>query len=288
MKAIRSDAVFLAALLVQRPPLKGEAQPLMPWLAPPAPPPALALMRRVGKRRKLRAGEYVFGPGDAFDSLVLLESGLGARAFGGLYNQSAAALALSAPGRIIGGNHCFFSGMPGIGRYFALTPAEALYAPREAVLATLRQDASLFEAFAAFLDRLLQSDRIGFGAIALLSARERLLMWALAWGLVFGDLVQAPDGERLVMTPALPAGLLSQVASTNLSQTKRDIAALKRSGVLRREGTSLSFAASALDPVWTWLCRSEELATKRARPADWRTLCCTPRCRLEPAGPALR
>ncbi len=282
MHAIRSDAAFLSGLLLQRRPPEGEAQPLMPWLAPPAPPAVLALMRRVGRRRELRAGEFVFGPRDAFDSLVLLESGLGARAFGGLYNQRAAALALTSPGRIIGGNHCFFSGMPGIGRYFALTPATALYAEREALLAELRRDAALFEAFAAFLDRLIQSDRIGFGAIALLCAKDRLLMWALSWGLVYGDLMQTPEGERLVMSPVLSANLLSHVVSANLSQTKRDIAALKRSGAFSRMGDALSVDAAMLDPVWDWLRNSEELTAKRKRPADWRPYCLAARRPFSP------
>ena len=236
MDTIRADEAFLASLHRQRVFPDDAFVPLLTWITPCPPAPIMALLERFGRIRRLRAGECMFGPNDRFDALVLLTKGLGGRVFGSLYNQPGSAIALSVPGRIIGGNHCFFSGRPGVGQYFLLTEGEALYVPRKQILSELREDVALFECFAAFLDMLFQGDRLGFGAIALLPAKSRLLLWALTWGFICGELETVGGEERLVFEPMLPVSLLSRVVSANPSQVKRDLTALRRSGELVRTG----------------------------------------------------
>ena len=137
----------------------------------------------------------------------------------------------------------------------------------------LRRDTALFEEFAAFLDRLFQSDRIGFGAIALLPVRKRILLWALSWGITYGDLVTEGGVEWLEIEPSLSALLLSRVASANLSQIKRDLAQMRREEIYKRDGARLLVRADALDDVWRWLRDSEERTARFKRPVDWRGYC---------------
>ncbi len=270
MDTIRADEAFLASLHRQRVFPDDAFVPLLTWITPCPPAPIMALLERFGRIRRLRAGECIFGPNDRFDALVLLTKGLGGRVFGSLYNQPGSAIALSVPGRIIGGNHCFFSGRPGVGQYFLLTEGEALYVPRKQILSELREDVALFECFAAFLDMLFQGDRLGFGAIALLPAKSRLLLWALTWGFIFGELETVGGEERLVFEPMLPVSLLSRVVSANPSQVKRDLTALRRSGELVRTGAGASVRSASLDAVWQWLREAEEPAAAFRRPMEWR------------------
>ena len=267
MDTIRADEAFLASLHRQRVFPDDAFVPLLTWITPCPPAPIMALLERFGRIRRLRAGECIFGPNDRFDALVLLTKGLGGRVFGSLYNQPGSAIALSVPGRIIGGNHCFFSGRPGVGQYFLLTEGEALYVPRKQILSELREDVALFECFAAFLDMLFQGDRLGFGAIALLPAKSRLLLWALTWGFIFGELETVGGEERLVFEPMLPVSLLSRVVSANPSQVKRDLMALRRSGELVRTGAGASVRSASLDAVWQWLREAEEPAAAFRRAA---------------------
>lgn len=155
-------------------------------------------------------------------------------------------------------------------QYFLLTEGEALYVPRKQILSELREDVALFECFAAFLDMLFQGDRLGFGAIALLPAKSRLLLWALTWGFIFGELETVGGEERLVFEPMLPVSLLSRVVSANPSQVKRDLTALRRSGELVRTGAGASVRSASLDAVWQWLREAEEPAAAFRRPMEWR------------------
>ena len=134
----------------------------------------------------------------------------------------------------------------------------------------LRRDTALFEEFAAFWDRLFQSDRIGFGAIALLPVRKRILLWALSWGITYGDLVTEEGVEWLAIEPSLSALLLSRVASANFSQ---NLAQMRREEVYKRDGARLLVRADALDDVWRWLRDSEERTARFKRPVDWRDHC---------------
>lgn len=270
MNTIRADEAFLASLHRQRIFPENAHIPMLCWITPRVPLAIETLIRNTGYTKKLRAGEYVFGPNDCYDALVYLKDGLGGRAFGSEFTQPANAIALSIPGRIIGGNHCFFSGHPGVGRYFLLTEGEVIYAPRQRILEAIRRDASLFEQFAAYLDQLFQCDRLGFGAIALLPVQARLLHWLLAWGFTFGDLETEAGETRLVFEPMLSVNLLSRVVSANPSQVKRDLQMLKQSGVLQKKGRSVYVEPSALDSVWLWLRDSEERAAVYRRPVDWR------------------
>lgn len=228
-------------------------------------------MSEVGSLRHLRPGEYVFKQNDRYDRLVLLLNGLGARAFGSLFTQTSSALALSIPGRLLGGNHCFFSGHPGVGRYFALTEADILSASSADLKRLMREDFDLAEESAAYLDMCLQSDRIGLGAIALLPSKSRILVWALTWGFVYGDLeIDALGREVLRLCPVLPVDLIARVVSSNPSQVKRDLAALKQKGILSRDEQNFIVLASALDPIWNWLYGIEELEAPLRRMPDWR------------------
>lgn len=247
------------------------ALPLMPWVTPPIPEPLMGEMHRLGSRRMIEAGEYVFPAEMPFDHLVVLLSGIGGRAFGSLLNQNANALALAIPGRIFGGNHCFFSEHPGVGRYMAITPVEALYVSKLKLKQALRSSTALFELTAAHLDLCFQSDRLGFGAIALLPVRERLLLWCLSWGFVYGRLVFRSDGEWLRLEPMLPVELLARVVSSTPSQVKRDLASLRSSGIWCRDDDALWIRTDALDKPWVWLCHSEEWTAVLKRPSDWRT-----------------
>lgn len=286
---IRSGASMLAALLNQRfdadarnrpssvaPDFRLPSDPVMPWVTPKVPRALADLMREVGRTVELDAGAYVFPPQTSFGALVLLTDGLGARAFGSPLNQKASAIALSIPGRILGGNHCFWSERPGIGRYVTLTPARVVFAPRAALKARLRAEPELLELAAAELDLCLQSDRIGFGAIALLSVRMRLLLWALTWGLVYGELA----GDRVRIAPSLPVELLASVVSANVSQVKRDLALLRDAGDWKRTDAGIDVRAALFDEPWQWLRRSEEHVSLHPRPADWRVLLKTPRRHL--------
>ena len=219
MATVRDTADFQRALLCQRRFPDELPLPLVCWITPRVPERIEALLRRTGYVKTFEAGEYVFHSDEYYGSIVMLTRGLGGRAFGSETGQASDAIALSVPYRIIGGNHCFFSGLPGIGRYFVLTAGEGIVAKKEAVMAELRRDTALFEEFAAFLDRLFQSDRIGFGAIALLPVRKRILLWALSWGITYGDLVTEDGVEWLAIEPSLSAQLLSRVGSANLSQS---------------------------------------------------------------------
>lgn len=291
---IRSGASMLAALLNQRfdadatnrpsavpPEVRLVSDPVMPWVTPKVPRVLADLMREVGRTVDLDAGAYVFPPQTSFGALVLLTDGLGARAFGSPLNQKATAIALSIPGRLLGGNHCFWSERPGIGRYVTLTPARVVFAPRAALKARLRAEPELLELAAAELDLCLQSDRIGFGAIALLSVRMRLLLWALTWGLVYGELVSEGESERVRIAPALPVELLASVVSANVSQVKRDLALLRDAGDWKRTDSGIDVRAALFDEPWQWLRRSEEHVSLHPRPADWRVLLKTPRRWLE-------
>ncbi len=245
--------------------------PLMPWITPEVPGRLLKAMLQAGGLRHLHPGEYVFKQNDPYDRLVVLMSGLGARAFGSLFTQNAAALALSIPGRILGGNHCFFSGRPGVGRYFALTEADILSAPSAALKRMMREDLDLAAESAAYLDMCLQSNRIGLGAIALLPVRSRILVWVLTWGFVYGTLERNAQGEEVLrLTPGLPVELLARVVSANPSQVKRDIARLKEDGVLERGSQDVAVRAAALDSIWNWLYSIEELEAPLRRLPDWR------------------
>ena len=273
MATVRDTEDFQKALLRQRRFPDELPLPLVCWLTPRVPERIEALLRRTGAVKNFEAGEYVFHSDEYYGSIVMLTRGLGGRAFGSETSQASDAIALSVPYRIIGGNHCFFSGLPGIGRYFLLTSGEGVVAPKEAVMEELRRDTALFEEFAAFLDRLFQSDRIGFGAIALLPVRKRILLWALSWGITYGDLVTEGGVEWLEIEPSLSALLLSRVASANLSQIKRDLAQMRREEVYKRDGARLLVRADALDDVWRWLRDSEERTTRFKRPSDWRGYC---------------
>lgn len=276
MLTIRAPNTFLRKLQCKRPTCWNDAAgtpltPLMPWITPSMPPKLLDAMIRLGSVRRLHPGEYVFKQNDRYDRLVLLLDGLGARAFGSLFTQTSAALALSVPGRLLGGNHCFFSGRPGVGRYFALTQANILSASSFELKQLMREDLSLAEESAAYLDMCLQSDRIGLGVIALLPARSRILAWALSWGFVYGELQVEPRGDEILrLSPVLPVDLIARVVSTNPSQVKRDLAELKKQGVLKRDGQDLLVLASALDPIWNWLYGIEELEAPLRRLPDWR------------------
>ena len=273
MATVRDTADFQRALLCQRRFPDELPLPLVCGITPRVPERIEALLRRTGYVKTFEAGEYVFHSDEYYGSIVMLTRGLGGRAFGSETGQASDAIALSVPYRIIGGNHCFFSGLPGIGRYFVLTAGEGIVAKKEAVMAELRRDTALFEEFAAFLDRLFQSDRIGFGAIALLPVRKRILLWALSWGITYGDLVTEDGVEWLAIEPSLSAQLLSRVASANLSQIKRDLAQMRKEDVYRRDGQRLLVRAAALDDVWRWLRDSEERTARFKRPSDWRGYC---------------
>lgn len=245
--------------------------PLMPWITPEVPGRLFKAMLQAGGLHHLHPGEYVFKQNDPYDRLVVLVSGLGARAFGSLFTQNAAALALSIPGRILGGNHCFFSGRPGVGRYFALTEADILSAPSAALKRMMREDLDLAAESAAYLDMCLQSNRIGLGAIALLPVRSRILVWVLTSGFVYGTLERNAQGEEVPrLTPGLPVELLARVVSANPSQVKRDIARLKEDGVLERGSQDVAVRAAALDSIWNWLYSIEELEAPLRRLPDWR------------------
>ena len=217
----------------------------------------------------MQAGDYVFGPDDPFDHLVLLVSGLGGRAFGSLLNQNANALALSVPGRILGGNHCFFSEHPDVGRYMTLTPTEVLRVPKCDLKAALRRMPALFELTAVHLDLCFQSDRWGFGAIALLPVRDRLLLWCLSWGLVYGRLCVCEKDEWLRLEPILPVELLARVVSATPSQVKRDLVSLRKLGIWIRDD-AFWIRTNALDDVWRWMRHSEERIALISRPSNWR------------------
>lgn len=269
---IRAGDAFLASLSRERRFAVGadglSTEPIVPWITPKVPPIIEAMMREVGVERRLEAGEYIFPKEEAFDSLVMLTEGLGARMFGSLLNQPGNAIALSIPGRIIGGNHCFFSERPGVGRYAMLTQGRCLAAPKRALKALARSREGAVELLAAHLDMCLQSDRLAFGTIALLPVRTRLKMWALSWALTYGSL----DGEKLHLQPALPVELLAHVVSAATSQVKRDLRALRAEGRWVRNGAGFTLDASLLDEPWEWLCASEEWTALHARPQLWRPL----------------
>lgn len=276
MLSIRASDSFLQKLLVMRPTLCFAENglpptPLMPWITPAVPPRLFKAMLETGIVRHLHPGEYIFKQNERFDRLVMLLNGLGGRAFGSLYTQTAAAIALSVPMRILGGNHCFFSARPGVGRYFALTEADVLSARSADLKHLMRADFPLAEESASFLDMLLQSDRIGLGAIALLPTRSRILVWALSWGFIYGDLERDALGrEVLRLSPVLPMDLLARVICANPSQIKRDFAALKAEKIFGRDGQDFLFLAEALDSVWNWLYSIEELESALRRSPEWR------------------
>ena len=89
-------------------------------------PKLRSLIDRWGVVRELNAREPVLGEiTDKVDQLVLVRSGITARIFGSLYNQSSPAMAFSVPGRLACGNLNFFSHRPCIGSYVAVVPSVA-------------------------------------------------------------------------------------------------------------------------------------------------------------------
>ncbi len=242
----------------------------MPWVTPAFPDFLLDLFGRIGVRRTLAAGEHVFGANEPYDSLVLLTSGLGARTFGSIYNQAASALALAVPGRIIGGNHNFFSRRPGIGRYWVMTPAEVYYASSSLLQSLMERDPKLQRAVVLHLELNIASDRIGFGAIALLPVRSRLFLWMLTWGLAYGSLEKTDGEEWLSIAPSLSHEILARVVSASAIQVKRDLAKMRSCGLVRKEAGAWKVRSKVLDHVWKWLSDSEEAGAEGRRCADWR------------------
>ena len=72
MNTIRADHAFLEALHCQRLFPDDAVIPLVCWLTPRVPEAIESLIRQVGHVKRLRAGEYVFGPKDRYDAIVLM------------------------------------------------------------------------------------------------------------------------------------------------------------------------------------------------------------------------
>ena len=226
----------------------GPTVPVMPWIMPPVPDELRQIFQQFGFRQTLNAGEYIFTQDRSIDALVLLEKGFSGRVFGSLYNQSTAAMALSIPYRLAGGNHNFWSHRAGNGRYFALTDITVIYLDQDEMKRHTAQDEKLRFYLNVLLELSFQSDRIGFASIALLPVLSRLLMYYLSWGFAYAERVTYQGDEWLRFETLLSQERIAQVTSASIVQIKRCIAELRKLNMLIREEPYWYVRASTLDP----------------------------------------
>ncbi|MDO5531560.1 Crp/Fnr family transcriptional regulator [Sutterella sp.] len=250
-------------------PFGGHA-PLMPWITPAVPAALEKLLLEEGQRRKLEAGEYVYTPRMSLNLMTVVTSGVAGRAFGSMYNQSKQGMALAVAHRICGGNHTFYSGRPGNGRYFAVTDCEVITLPNARIRERMEEDADFRHEVEVQLECCIQSDRIGLAANAVLPVQDRVKLYLLTWAFCYCTL-EKRDGEEWVRYPLiLPQTQIARVTSASLIHVKRCFSDLRASGDVVADGDQHLLRATALDGVWSWLRSSEEPSSACPRPRDWR------------------
>ncbi|MDO4937497.1 MAG: hypothetical protein Q4E62_06235 [Sutterellaceae bacterium] len=248
----------------------GATEPLLPWITPEVPPALKALFQAEGVAREFAPGEYIYTPSMPLTLMTLVVNGVAGRAFGSMYNQAKQGMALAVADRICGGNHTFFSGRPGNGRYFAVTPLKVLILPNARIKEVMREDLSFARQMQVQLECCIQSDRIGLAANSVLPVQQRIGLYFLSWAFAYGQLEMFDDKEWVKFDAILPQTQIARVVSASLIHIKRGFAELKAADDIRSDAGTTWLKSSVLDPLWQWLCSNEEPLSDMPRPKDWR------------------
>lgn len=226
--------------------------PIMPWLTHALDPRLEALILRLGERRRLRAGELLFGPGEPIDRVAMVCRGVTARSMGNIDGQ---AIGLAAPGRIAAGNLNFFSGRHAIGRYFALSDCELCFCPQRLLLSVLATDPKLFHSCAAQFECAALSDRLAFACLSLLGGEDRLKAFIAAWAANYGELLA--DGWIRMPSP-MSLQVRSQIINATPNWVDRISRRWREALLWRREGERVFARPELLQGAYAWMRSLEE------------------------------
>ncbi len=240
--------------------------PIMPWLTHALDPKLETLMLRLGERRRLRAGERLFGPGEPIDRIAMVCSGVTARSLG---NSDGQAIGLALPGRIAAGNLNFFSGRHAIGRYFALSDCELCFCPQPLLLSVLCADPALFHSCAAQFECAALSDRLAFACLSLLGGEDRLKAFTAAWAASYGELLA--DGWIRMPSP-MSLQVRSQVINATPNWVDRISRRWREAALWRREGEWTFARPALLQEAYAWMRGLEEADNRFSYPARFEAL----------------
>ena len=230
--------------------------PIMPWITHQLDPDLLALVLRLGERRKFRSGDLLFENNQKIDALMIVIRGVTARSMGNLDGQ---AIGLATPKRIAAGNLNFFSGRHAIGRYFAITDSELCVCSRSLLLSVLEAQPQLMKTCAVQFECCALSDRLSFACLSLLDARDRLKAFLTTWAVNFGELLKDESGLIWIRMP-VPTTIQveSQIVNTSLNWVDRILHDWRESGLWRRERESVIVSPSLLEETYRWMRSLEE------------------------------
>ncbi len=231
--------------------------PICPWLHPRLHPRLVEIVLKLGIKRQLAVDEPIFRTGRV-DQFVLVTKGVTGRSIGNPSGQASTAIAYSTPNHIGAGNLNFMTGRPAIGRYFALTPAEIVYCPRDLLRSVIATDPDLVNLMNIQLELATLSDRLGFCCLSLLGAEDRIKSHLVTWSLNFGEMVRIGDVECIKMPSPLPRPAISQVSSTSMVWIDKHMKEWRDKRLWKRDGDWVYLKPELLDPVYKWMRKSEE------------------------------
>lgn len=240
--------------------------PIFPWLAPTLHPEVQSFINRWGVEKHLKPKDPVLGHvTDRVDQLVLVKSGITIRYFGSPYASKSHCFAFSAPGRLACGNLNFFTHRPCIGSYFAALPSTVVSVPQKLVDSVCKSDPEFMRLLVQEFEVINLTDRLGFGALFLLSVEERLLAFYLTWAANFGHLEIIDDEEWIRMPIPLRGEVLLGILGCSQSAIERYMAQIKQDGVYVVEDNSARIKLSVLRPIHNWIRNHEEKASDLPR-----------------------
>lgn len=229
--------------------------PVLPFVTHALHPELAALVRRIGVRRRYRAGSAFVQKGSPVSDLALLENGVSARTLG----SAGRAIAISLPGRIAFGNLNFFSGQPCFGSYYAVTECELTLVPQELMRRILEQDPGLSWLLCTQFELARQSDRLSLAMLPQLQTSERLKAFFLSWCATLGHFETDPGGARWISAPSPVARReICRVVNASEVSVNLELAAWRRSRDLESARRSIRVKPSLFEPVWDWILRAEE------------------------------
>ncbi len=229
--------------------------PVLPFVTHPVHPRLAELVRRVGVRKRVKAGAPLTPEDSPVTSLAILERGVALRTLG----HGGKTSGLTLPGRIAYGNLNFFTSQPCFGSYGAVTECEVTEVPQKLLKGILPLEPGLPLILCTQFELARQSDRLAFTLLSELPAPDRLKAFYLVWCAALGSAERSPDGTEWITAPALPPRrVVARVVSASEVSVGTDAARWRRDGLLESSRQGFRARPALFDSVWEWFGEEEE------------------------------
>lgn len=232
-----------------------------PWFATDLSRPLCTVLRNIGHRMKFVRGEVLYESQGLFQRLMLIETGIVARALMEPFHEAPLLLSVSGPGALCGAYETLYVQDGMIRRHWCMTSASIVVVNAELLLRLCDQNADWQRELEQYRSMCAIGDRLGRLVNRSTSPEERLGIF-----LVVSSLSLRPDFEKLLRNPGIEwlplgglpsakvlAGLLElsvgQVRLVCREWWKRDVMRYRSHKVLLSRRTFLEYWKKA-EPLW--------------------------------------